>query len=130
MKLKKVGLVLASTAAAAMFVLGGASLASADSGTPSPTGSAAPGKRAPGTPVTGDEATKVTAAVTAKFPGVTVGGVHKGTDGSYHVFGTKDGNRVKYDVSADLGTVTEGKGRPGGGRGGARPEASPSASTK
>jgi hypothetical protein len=56
--------------------------------------------------VTGDEATKVTAAVTAKDSAVTVSEVRKDADGSYDVVGTKDSKKVLYEVSADLTTVT------------------------
>ncbi|HET7723281.1 MAG TPA: hypothetical protein VFK68_01470 [Propionibacteriaceae bacterium] len=58
------------------------------------------------TPVTGDEATKVSAAVTAKDSAVTVSSVRKDPDGSYDVLGSKAGANVFFDVSADLGTVT------------------------
>lgn len=81
---------------------------------PAPYGSAKPGKpgdragRGPHTPVTGDEATKVKDAVTAKFAGVTITTVLKDADGSYDAIGTKaDGTRVMYDVSKDLATITE-----------------------
>lgn len=56
--------------------------------------------------MTGDEATKVSAAVTAKDSTVTVTSVRKDADGSYDVLGSKNGTAVFYDVSADLGTVT------------------------
>ena len=83
------------------------------------------GKGGPGghahTAVTGDEAAKVTAAVTAKDSAVTVTEVRKDPDGTYDVLGTKAGAPVMFDVSADLATVTEaaGKGGPAGGRHGA-----------
>ena len=76
------------------------------------------------TAVTGDEAKKVTDAVVAKNAGVTISEVRKDPDGSYDALGTKaDGTKVFYDVSADLGTITEnagGQGGPGGhgGKGG------------
>ena len=69
------------------------------------------------TPVTGDEASKVSAAVTGKDSAVTVESVRKDPDGSYDVLGTKAGAKVMFDVSADLATVTEnagGLGGPGG----------------
>ncbi len=66
------------------------------------------------TPVTGDELSKVTAAVTAQDSGVTVESVQKDEDGSYDVHGTKDGQPVMLEVSADLATITE---RTGGGMG-------------
>ena len=59
------------------------------------------------TPVTGDEATKASDAVTAKDSAVTVESVQKDPDGSYDVLGTKDGQKIAFDVSADLQTVTE-----------------------
>jgi hypothetical protein len=59
------------------------------------------------TAVTGDEATKVGAAVTAKDSAVTVTSVRKDPDGSYDVLGTKAGANVMFDVSADLATITE-----------------------
>jgi hypothetical protein len=68
------------------------------------------------TPVTGDEATKVSAAVTAKDSTVTVTSVRKDPDGSYDALGTKAGTNVMYDVSADLATITQAQGH--GGRGG------------
>ena len=70
------------------------------------------------TPVTGDELSKVTAAVKAKDSAVTVESVAKDEDGSYDVHGTKDGQRVMLEVSADLATITERAGRGGGGMGG------------
>ena len=70
------------------------------------------------TEVTGDEAAKVTAAVKAKDSAVTVTSVRKDPDGSYDVLGTKAGADIRYEVSADLKTITEGKGRHGGGPGG------------
>ena len=69
------------------------------------------------TPVTGDELTKVTAAVKAKDSAVTVTSVRQDEDGSYDVFGTKSGAPVRVEVSKDLKTVTVETGDPGGGRG-------------
>ncbi|HOF63877.1 MAG TPA: hypothetical protein PLL54_06205 [Dermatophilaceae bacterium] len=85
------------------------------------------GKGGPGasqdTPVTGDEATKVSAAVTAKDSAVTVDSVRKDPDGSYDVLGTKAGAPVMFDVSADLATITENVRPAGGGqRGGHGPQ--------
>jgi hypothetical protein len=113
---KKIGVMTAGVIAAGGLALGGATMASA---APAPAPSAgAHGPHGPrGTAVTGDEAAKVTAAVTAKDAAVTVSRVVKGADGSYHVSGTKDGKRVHFKVSADLKTVTEGKGGPGRGSG-------------
>lgn len=71
------------------------------------------------TPVTGDELTKVKAAITAKDSAVTVTSVVKDEDGSYDAFGTKDGQPVRVEVSADLKTVEIGQGGMGRGpRGG------------
>ncbi|WP_063746568.1 hypothetical protein [Catenuloplanes japonicus] len=125
MKLKKIGLVAASTAAAGILVFGGATLASAATATPTPSASADSSNGTPGqghehTDVTGDEATKVTAAVTAKDSTVTVTSVRKDPDGSYDVFGTKNSDKAMFEVSADLSTVTQGTGRGHGGGGGGR----------
>ncbi len=67
------------------------------------------------TPVTGAELAEVAAAVTGKDSSVTVVGVRKDADGSFDVFGTKSGDRVMFEVSADLQTITESSG-PGGHR--------------
>jgi hypothetical protein len=145
---KKLGLIAALTAAGAVAV-GGAALANAATDTsPSPSSSSSSSSngttdgtekgsgRGGGnhTPVTGDEAAKVTAAVKAKDSAVTVSSVRKDPDGSYDVLGTTSGNPVMYDVSADLLTITESAGRGGHGDGVRRPSgtgakiASPSAS--
>ncbi|WP_205859582.1 hypothetical protein, partial [Phycicoccus flavus] len=60
------------------------------------------------------EAEKVVAAVEAQDPTATIDTVRKDPDGSYDALGTKDGSPVRYDVSADLKTVTEHTGGPGG----------------
>ena len=73
------------------------------------------------TPVTGDELAKVTAAVKAKDSTVTVTTVQKDPDGSYDVEGTKAGASVRFDVSADLRTITAHT----GGRGGPTPDNTP-----
>jgi hypothetical protein len=127
-KLTKIGLAAATTVAAGLLVFGGSTLASAATPAPAPSASSGttPSDTTPGhgghgprgTEVTGDEATKVGAAVTAKDSTVTVEHVLKAEDGTYRVLGTKDGKRVMFQVSADLATVSEGKGR--GGRGGPR----------
>ncbi len=131
MNIKKLGIGAASLAAVGALVLGGATFASA-ADTPSPTTKSSAGatnsadvngtgKDARGqggsqdTPVTGDEAAKVSAAVTAKDSAVTVESVRKDPDGSYDVLGTKAGAKVMFDVSADLATITENAGGPGGG---------------
>jgi hypothetical protein len=67
--------------------------------------------------VAGDEAAKVTAAVTAKDSAITVTSVRKDPDGSYDALGTKAGANVMVDVSADLTTVTVNTGGPQGGHG-------------
>jgi hypothetical protein len=76
----------------------------------------------PRTSVTGGELSKVTAAVQAKDPAVTVTQVLKDPDGSYDVFGTKAGSGVRFEVSKDLKTITSapdhGPGGPGGPGGG------------
>jgi hypothetical protein len=116
---KKIGVLAAGAVVAGGLALGGAAMASAATATPGPGSSAdAPGRHGGRhTPVTGDEAAKVSAAVTAKDAAVTVSRVVKTGDGAYHVFGVKDGDRVHFTVSADLGTVTEGKAGPGRGHG-------------
>ncbi len=138
---KKFGLAAVAIAAAGAVALGGSALANAAGSTttnvsgyaataaPTSSGSSdgsgqngtGTGGRGPAahahTEVTGDEAAKVSAAVTAKDAAVTVAKVLKDPDGSYDVLGTKDGQPVHFEVSADLATVTEGRGP--GGRGGA-----------
>ncbi len=66
------------------------------------------------TAATADETTKVTAAVKAKDSSASVTKVEKDPDGSFDVTATKDGNQVRYEVSADYKTVTEGRGGRGG----------------
>jgi len=58
------------------------------------------------TPVTGEELTKVTAAVKARDAAVTVTRVRQDADGSYDALGTKSGAPVRVEVSKDLKTVT------------------------
>ena len=129
--------------AAGVAILGGAAIANAATGTPSPAPSTSAGTSAatsasgdtgPGggergtqggqgrarhqhTAVTGEEATKVGNAVTAKDAGFTVESVRKDPDGSYDVLGTKDGKKAMYDVSADLATITAAQGGPGQSKG-------------
>ncbi|MGA8979281.1 MAG: hypothetical protein WB473_09230, partial [Pedococcus sp.] len=69
------------------------------------------------TAVTGTELTKVTAAMKAKDSAVTVTEVRKDADGSYDVAGTKAGDRVMFEVSTDLKTITARTGGPGGDHG-------------
>ena len=112
MSVKKIGLIAAGAVAVGGMALGGSAIANAAAPTPSPSTSAdTTGGRGGSndTPVTGDEAKKVTSAVTAKDAAVTVTSVRKDPDGSYDVFGTKAGAQVRYDVSADLKTITEGE---------------------
>lgn len=131
MSLKKRALATAATVAASLAIVGGAAVANAASGTPSPTPSAGSGAAASsnGTSnegqdqrprahqhaaVTGEEATKVGDAVKAKDAAVTVTKIKKDPDGSYDVDGTKDGQKIRYEVSADLATITQRTGRGGG----------------
>jgi hypothetical protein len=122
---------VAAVAVGGSIALGAVTVASADSSTsPTPSspsatsstdsttgrgGRGGPAGASKDTPVTGDEATKASAAVTAKDSSVTVTSVRKDPDGSYDVLGTKAGANVVYDVSADLATVSQAQ---GGGRGG------------
>jgi hypothetical protein len=117
----RAALAAAGLTAAVGVVFGASSLASADNGSPSPTASSSnsAGRDDGGssdTPVTGDELTKVTAAMNAKDASVTVTRVRKDPDGSYDVLGTKDGANVFYDVSADLSTITQHTDSPAGNR--------------
>ena len=114
----------AAVVAAAALIGGGAALAGAATGTPTPTPSTSTTSPGAGptahqhTPVTGAELTKVTAAVKAKDSAVTVTSVQKDPDGSYDVNGTKAGAQVRFDVSADLKTITASNGAGRGGHGG------------
>ncbi len=56
----------------------------------------------------------MTNAVKAKDSTVTVTAITKDSDGSYDVFGTRNGTPVKYDVSTDLKTITQDTNGPGG----------------
>ena len=115
----------AAAVTAGSLVFAGASLARADSTTDSnAAGSStcsAQADRGRGghahTEVTGDEATKVTKAVTTTDSAVTVESVRKDPDGSYDVMGTKNGERVMVEVSADLKSVEVRQGGPGPGDG-------------
>ena len=124
------------TGAAAVIAAGaligtGAALSGAATGTttltPSTTSSASAGQ--PGahahTPVTGAEQARVTAAVKAKDSAVTVTTVQKDPDGSYDVDGTKAGAPVRFDVSADLKTITART----GGKGAATPDSTSTRTT-
>ena len=67
--------------------------------------------------MTGAELTKVKDAVKAKDSSVSVQSVRQDPDGSYDVFGTKDGSPVMLEVSKDLKTITENTGGHRGGHG-------------
>ncbi|MBP6995098.1 MAG: hypothetical protein KBB39_03040 [Phycicoccus sp.] len=131
MQRKKIILTAAGVALAGGLVAGGSALALADTATPSTGTSADANSGSAGTdgtsrmgghehtPVTGDELTKVTDAVTAYDARITVSSVEKDPDGSYDVQATKDGADIRLEVSADLATITTGGGKGGaGGRGG------------
>jgi hypothetical protein len=132
---KKLGIAGAAVAVAAMLAAGGASIATAaqsgQSGISVVADQAATedqasqdqgGARGPGghqhTAVTGDEATKVSDAVTAADSTITIDSIMKDPDGSYDVHATKDGTPVMVEVSADLASVEvrtdRGPGGPGG----------------
>ena len=129
MPANKMTRIIAAAAAAGAIVVGGAMLANAATGaTPSTTSSTSSQTQDTGqngggpsgasdTPVTGDELSKVTAAVKAKDSAVTVDRVQKDPDGSYDVFGTKSGGKVMFEVSGDLKTITQNTQACGDGRG-------------
>jgi hypothetical protein len=105
------------TGAAAIIAAGaligtGAALSGAATGTatPSPSTTSSPSAGQPGghahTPVTGSELAKVTAAVRATDSAVIVTTVQKDPDGSYDVDGTLEGAPVRFEVSADMTTIT------------------------
>lgn len=75
-----------------------------------------PGGQRPGghgafTAASADEKAKVIAAIKAKDAAVTVKDVMKSSDGTFHAFGDKGGQRVFVDVSKDYSTVTVKTGR-------------------
>jgi len=126
------GLAVAGLAAAGAVALGTSAFAdptAAPSATASASGGAAPaggkadhqrgtGQAPQHTAVTADVAQKVKDAIAAKFSGVTITEVTADGDGSYDADGTKaDGTKVRYEVSTDLATITEGTAGKGG-RGG------------
>jgi hypothetical protein len=139
-----IGLTVAALAAAGAVGVAGAAIASAaDDSTPTSTFSTSSstdslprggegsterqvpdGKGGPGASqdeaVTGDEAQEVADAVQAQDSSVTIETVRKDPDGSYVALGTKDGQPVFFDVSADLETISENAGGPGGGHAGGR----------
>ena len=151
MNSKKLGLAAAALTVGGAVLVGGNLAANADSTTPTPTTSAQASPDAEGandqagqgqqnrgprgqgdecdgamggsqdTSVTGDEADKVIAAVQAEDSAVNIEVVRKDPDGAYHALGTKDGQPVFYEVSADLSSVTvndmAGRGGPHGGPG-------------
>ncbi|MCG7321808.1 hypothetical protein [Arsenicicoccus bolidensis] len=117
------GLMIAGGAAAANAATSGSAQASTGYGYAAQGyGDAGPGgQRAPHehTAATADQTAKVKAAVTAKDSTITVTSVQKDPDGSFDALGTKAGQPVRVDVSADYATVTVGTGGGhGGGRGG------------
>src|SRR3954452_13009918 len=99
MSSNKMGLAVGASLAAGALVFGGSALANATSGTSSASGYSANGYYGGGrggsadTPVTGNEAAKVTAAVKAKDSSVTVTSVRRDPDGSYDVLGTRPAAR-------------------------------------
>jgi len=122
---------IASLAVAGIIVAAGAGAAinaNAETATPTPSSSAsqsAPartggeqGPRGDGhgnhTEATTEQASQVSAALKAKDSAVTVERVMVDEDGSYDVVGTKDSERVMFEVGKDLKTVTERQGGPGG----------------
>jgi hypothetical protein len=140
MKNSRIALGLAGAAAVGALAVGGATLANAEAGaTPATSSTASSGTTANAsgpaagsqsgpvgggqsqdTPVTGTERSKIEAVVKAKDSGITIDEVRMDPDGSYDVLGTSGGQRVFYDVSKDLATVTLNQGTAGGGRGGSQ----------
>ncbi len=144
MKPNKLALGLAGAAAAGALAIGGATLANAEtSPTPSSsataggtdgsatatapegqapadggtgqTGRGGPGGGSQDTPVTGDKLAEVEAAVKDEDPSITIEEVRMDPDGSYDVLGTSGGEKVFYDVSADLTKIDLAEGPAGGG---------------
>ena len=131
------GLALAGMAGAGLLATGGSAFAETTAPTPAASASTTPGTLTQGTQtkraeqgargaghthtaVTGAEAQKVIDAVQKANPGVTITTVQKDPDGTYDAEGTNaDGRAARFDVSADLATITAGggKGGPGGGGG-------------
>ncbi|MCV2394289.1 hypothetical protein OEB99_08210 [Actinotalea sp. M2MS4P-6] len=140
MSKRRAGLAVGTAAAAAAITLGGASLALAQTDSPSAAVTASSDAAADGstdsstdgtrpergasqdTAVTGDEADKVIAAVQAQDADAQITEVRQDPDGSYDAIGTSGSEPVFYDVSADLATVTARTG--GGGHGDGGPGAS------
>ncbi|PFG33836.1 hypothetical protein [Sanguibacter antarcticus] len=130
---RRMGTIATTAAVVAALSIGGASLAAAatDPATPSvenhASGRAAAGSDSAtrglsGTVVTGDDADAVIAAVAAEDADADITEVRLAPDGSYRAVGTSGDDRVVYQVSADLATVTAATGRgerpEGAGRGG------------
>lgn len=131
------GLALAGMAGAGLLATGGSAFAETTAPTPAASAITTPGTQTQGTQtkraeqgargaghthtaVTGAEAQKVIDAVQKANPGVTITTVQKDPDGTYDAEGTNaDGSAARFDVSADLATITAGggKGGPGGGGG-------------
>ena len=120
MPTNKIALAVAGALTGGALLLGGTALANATTGT-STSGSSSSTSAAGSadTPVTGSEAAKAGAAVTAKDAAVKVTSVRKDPDGSYDVLGTKAGAQVMYDVSADLTTISQASGQGGAAHSGA-----------
>lgn len=115
---------IASLAVAGIIVAAGAGAAinaNAETATPTPSSSAsqsAPartggeqgprgGDRGNHTEATTEQTSQVSAALKAKDSAVTVERVMVDEDGSYDVAATKSGDRVMFEVSKDLKTVTQ-----------------------
>lgn len=131
------GLALAGMAGAGLLATGGSAFAETTAPTPAASAITTPGTQTQGTQtkraeqgargaghthtaVTGAEAQKVIDAVQKANPGVTITTVQKDPNGTYDAEGTNaDGSAARFDVSADLATITAGggKGGPGGGGG-------------
>ena len=122
---KKIGLAVVSAAALGGLALLTPTIAQAASGgsssapsTVAPHRDAGPGAGPGETPLTGDAATKVTAAAQAAVPGGTVVRVETDRDGTYEAHVTKtDGTHVEVKVDTSF-TVTAVQTRPTGGPGG------------
>lgn len=111
------GGVLAGTVGANAIGAGPSPGPSARPADPDPGGPGTP-RRSDETPLTGDTADKVKAAVLAKYPGATFVRVETDSDGAYeaHIM-TKDGKPVTVEVGKDFTVTGEEKRGPGGPRG-------------
>jgi|tagenome__1003787_1003787.scaffolds.fasta_scaffold20900553_2 hypothetical protein len=124
----------AGAAAAVVIALGGMAIAHGSGNSAAADGNGFPGARGAGAPrpygfgggfhggpgrddhddVTGAAATKVTAAVKAKYPNATVRGIHQLPDGSYLALAINGNDFLPVHVSKDL-KVTGTLQRPGPG---------------